>query len=403
MSVADRIGAPLYHVARALLGTAARLYFRRIEVLHAERIPSDGPLLVVANHPASFTDVIVLSVAVPRRLHFLAMAPIFKPWIRGLGLRLCGTLPIYRREDDPSLVGRNEDTFRACHEILDEGGSVLIFPEGISRTDRSIEPVKTGAARIALAQEARASRTAPLALLPVGLHFADRTRFQTDVAVSVGEPLELAFLLEHARTDEPAAVRALTERIGEALEGLILHVPEEERAELVASIERLYADEARQHTGDAPDVEIARGIATTVEDVARRDPVRFRRGSAMVRAYERKLEALHVEDRALREMTPEHAGAFEQVRLWVLGLVGALPALAGALVHWVPYRLSGEASRLAPGPTHVAATRIAAGVVLFPLCYAAGAALLWRGLHWPPRYVAVALGLTVLAGLHAVA
>ena len=114
-----RFSGPFYWVARTVLGTAARGYFRSIDVRHRERVPRHGPLLVVANHPASFTDVIVLGLAIPRRLHFLAMAPIFKPWIRGFALRLCGTLPIYRRSDDPSLMQRNDDTFRACHEFLD--------------------------------------------------------------------------------------------------------------------------------------------------------------------------------------------------------------------------------------------------------------------------------------------
>mgnify|MGYP003694437553 CR=1 FL=1 len=124
-----RLGIPIYWTGRAVFGAAARVYFRSIDVRHRDRVPRHGPVLVVSNHPASFTDVIVLGLAVPRRLHFLAMAPIFRPWIRGLALRLCGTLPIYRRQDDPGLTERNDDTFRACHQFLDGGGAVLIFPE----------------------------------------------------------------------------------------------------------------------------------------------------------------------------------------------------------------------------------------------------------------------------------
>src|SRR5262245_25682746 len=131
-----RLGSPVYWAARAVLGGAARVYFRSIDIRRRERVPRAGPLLVVANHPASFTDVIVLGLAIPRHLHFLAMAPIFKPWIRGFALRLCGTLPIYRRKDDPALMQRNDETFRECHAFLDRGGAVLIFPEGTSLEDR---------------------------------------------------------------------------------------------------------------------------------------------------------------------------------------------------------------------------------------------------------------------------
>lgn len=401
MSWIDRLGAPAYHMARTVLGAAAHVYFRRIEVRHGDRVPERGPLLVVANHPASFTDVIVLGTAISRRLHFLAMAPIFEPWIRGLGLRLCGTLPIYRREDDPTRMGQNDQTFRACHEILDAGGAVLIFPEGTSLSDRTIVKVKTGAARLALGQEARPGQHGRLTLLPVGLHFADRTQFQSEVVLTVGRPIELAPFREQALVDGPLAVRALTDRIQGVLEKLILHVPELDRAALVAAVERLYREEAHAQEGKGRDFEVVRGIAEVVAFFARSDPDRVARGWQRVHRYERRLEALHIEDRTLREMLPRQGRIRERIRLIVLGLLGVGPALVGGLLHYVPYRLSAEAGRLTGDPTRIAAARIAVALVLFPLTYAAIAAGLSLGLGWSPRRVAAALGVLVVLGLHA--
>ncbi|HEY6866761.1 MAG TPA: 1-acyl-sn-glycerol-3-phosphate acyltransferase [Candidatus Eisenbacteria bacterium] len=401
--MADRVAAPAYLVARMVLGTAARVYFRRIEVRHADRVPGCGPLLVIANHPASFTDVIVLSLALRRRLHFLAMAPIFKPWIRGLGLRLCGTLPVYRREDDPGKMARNDDTFRACHEILDHGGAVLIFPEGTTQTDRRIVQVKTGAARLALGRAAGSGERRALNVLPVGLHFADRTRFQSDVSVSVGRAIDLDPFRERARQDEAAAVRELTAHIQAVLEKLIVNIPEQDRVALVAAVERLYREEARPHAAGAPDVGIARGIAATVDYFARSDPDRIAGAWERIRHYEGRLAALRIQDATVREMLPLEGRIRERARLVIIGVLGIVPALVGAIVHYVPYRLSGAAARWTPDPTQVAATRIAVAVVLFPLAYAALAAGLWRGLGWSPHAVALALGLLLILGLHALA
>lgn len=403
MSLAERVAAPGYHVARIVLGTAARVYFRRIDVRHADRVPARRPLLVVANHPASFTDVIVLGAAMTRRLHFLAMAPIFKPWIRGFGLRLCGTLPVYRREDDPSKMGRNDDTFRACHEILDRDGGVLIFPEGTSLTDRSIVKIKTGAARLALAQDARPGQQDRLAVLPVGLHFADRTGFQSDVWVSIGRPIDLAPFREQASHDDQAAVRALTDQIQLALEKLILNVPQVDRVELVAAVERLYREDVRPHVAISHDVAIARGIAEYVDYFARTDPDRIARAWRRIRRYERRLVALDLDDRAVREMLPAERRTHERARLVLLGLIGLVPALAGGLIHYVPYRISGEAARLVKDPTRVAAARIAVGIVLFPTWYAAIGAGLWHGLELSPRAIAAVLLVFLALGLHALA
>ncbi len=405
MTATDLLGAPAYRFARAILGAAARVYFRRIEVRHRERVPVRGSLLVVANHPASFTDVILLSTAIPRRLQFLAMAPIFKPWIRGFALRLGGALPVYRRQDDPSLMDRNQETFRASHEILDRGGAVLIFPEGTSLTDRRIVDLKTGAARLALGQEARPGQEGSLTLLPVGLHFAERAAFRSAVVVSVGRAVDLARFRDQARTDGAEAVRALTAEIQSVLEKLILNVPDADRAALVDSVERLYRDETR--TGLPPDVpalDTARGIAECIEHFAGTEPERVVRARALILRCEEHLSRLRLRDRAVREMLPARGRVRERARLLVLGLLGVGPALLGGLFHIVPYRLCGMiAGRVTSDPTQVASVRIGAAVVLFPLTYGAVAFALARGLGWPARAIGLALLVLVPLGLHALA
>ena len=332
MAVHEPLSAPFYEGARTVLGAAARIYFRRIEVRDRERIPRAGPLLVVANHPASFTDVIVLGAAVPRRLHFLAMAPIFKPWIRGFALRLCGTLPVYRRSDDPALVHRNDDTFRVCHEFLDSGGAVLIFPEGTSLTDRQIVPLKTGAARLALGQEARPGQQGRLTLLPIGLHFAERSRYASDVAVSVGPPIDLAPFLKLAESDEVQAVRQLTAHIQEALEGLILNVPAVDRVRWFTPSRRSTAASWEHPRSRWNWISFAAWPSASSTSRARtRSASRWPgSGSARTRA---NLESLKLRDQAVREMLPAPGRVRERLRLVAMGLLGLLPAVAGGLIQ----------------------------------------------------------------------
>src|SRR5262245_21464342 len=109
----DAVEGIVYQSLRLVLGTAARVYFSRIEVRHAERLPRRGPLLIAANHPASLTDVLILGPALPRRLHFVAYSGLFKSWLLGTLLRLAGTVPVYRRQEGEENMARNEDTVRA--------------------------------------------------------------------------------------------------------------------------------------------------------------------------------------------------------------------------------------------------------------------------------------------------
>src|SRR5660397_201376 len=83
----------LYAFARALLVTTVHVY-GRVCVFGAGNLPAAGPVIVVANHPSD-VDPILLGVALPRTLHFMADAVQFRrgvvgPVIERLAAFLCG-------------------------------------------------------------------------------------------------------------------------------------------------------------------------------------------------------------------------------------------------------------------------------------------------------------------------
>lgn len=398
MGAVNRVpGDVFYGLLRLVLGTAVRLYYQRIEIRHAERIPAGGPLLVVANHPASLTDVLALGAAVDRRMHFVAYSGLFANPLMGFGLRLAGTIPVYRREDAAEQMHRNEEMFAACNRAFEEGSAVLIFPEGTSRSDRKVERLKTGAARMALAYEFREGGTGGLALLPIGLHFTERARFRSDVLLSVGRPIEFADLREANLADAAEAARELTDRIQAALERLILNVPSTEVGQLVRDIESVYLEDLREAAPQAPDLALVRGIADSVDFFRRFDPERLHRIWNAVSAYRRKLSALDLRDKAIREMSAGGTGLPRLVATFVLGLP---LALAGAAVNWLPYNACGIVGGLfATGPTKMAFARIVSGLVLFPLTYALIALALHSRAGLSPRAIALLLVVFVPLGL----
>ena len=59
-------------------------------------------------------------------------------------LRTLGGIPVYRRQDDPAAMHRNEDMFRAAVEVLREGGAIQIYPEGRSHSEAHLAEFRTG-------------------------------------------------------------------------------------------------------------------------------------------------------------------------------------------------------------------------------------------------------------------
>jgi len=92
-----------------------------------QRIPTSGPLLVVANHPHGVLDGLLLAALVRRQ----------RPDLRILGNRWLCELPELRElllDVDP-LGGRdaarsNTSALRAAHRWLGGGGALLVFPAG---------------------------------------------------------------------------------------------------------------------------------------------------------------------------------------------------------------------------------------------------------------------------------
>ena len=131
-------------------------------------------------------------------------------------LKLAGVIPVYRAIDTVAGDG-NVSAFATSHELLRRGGVVAVFPEGISHDEVTLQPLRTGAARIAL--EAVADGNAEeLVTVAVGLVYDAKARFRSRALVRVGEPVQMAQWVNGYRRDEWATVRAVTKDLAVQLE-----------------------------------------------------------------------------------------------------------------------------------------------------------------------------------------
>src|SRR5215475_8408383 len=180
---------------RGFIGLALGFYFRRIERFHLERVPADGPVLFVSNHPNSLTDSFVIGASVPRKVNFIGTVQLFsiKPvkWL----LTQCGVIPINRVKDNPRAMRGVADTFEAVYKVLERGEAVGIFPEGVTYDDSALKEVKSGAARMALELENRHGGKLGLRIGPVGLTYSAKELYRSDVLANFGEPIRAAEFL----------------------------------------------------------------------------------------------------------------------------------------------------------------------------------------------------------------
>ncbi|WP_205596488.1 lysophospholipid acyltransferase family protein [Wenzhouxiangella sp. XN201] len=122
-----------------LLGAGARL-----EIAGSEKVDFSRPHLFVANHQ-SMIDICALFMAVPVPLRFMLKASLGKVPFLGGYTKAMGMI-LLRRGDSVSVTRQLE---RAA-ELLQEGHSLVAFPEGTRGHDGRVRPFKAGALRAAI-------------------------------------------------------------------------------------------------------------------------------------------------------------------------------------------------------------------------------------------------------------
>jgi len=227
-----------YRLVRAIVSAALRLFYR----LEVVRLVDDlsGPVMFVGNHPNSLIDPALVFVITDRQVTFLAREPLFHAPVLGWVLRGVGALPVFRKQDNPGLMAKNDGTLEAAAKALVEQKAITIFPEGKSHSAPQLSDIKTGCARIAL-RVARAGSA--LRIIPIGLTYEQKHRFKSKVHIEVGQPLLVEAVAQGALEGEAEVewVKRLTTRIGEALRGVTLNLEDWEDLSLVQTADQLFA------------------------------------------------------------------------------------------------------------------------------------------------------------------
>jgi 1-acyl-sn-glycerol-3-phosphate acyltransferase len=152
----------LYRILLFLIRIALKIFCVSIKVHNKNALFQKGPLLIVANHPDSFFDALVIAANCKYPVSFLARGDVFtKPW-HNILLRSLNMMPVYRQREGKEHLHKNQNSFDASVEVLKNSGILLIFIEGTCLNKNEIQPFKKGAARIL--QQAVAQGVSPVVL-----------------------------------------------------------------------------------------------------------------------------------------------------------------------------------------------------------------------------------------------
>lgn len=333
----------LVNILKFLMKLTTKGFFRKISTRNRNVIPDKGPLMILANHPSAFLDPIVIATLVNRDVYFLAKGVLFKTKFAQKLLPKLHMIPVYRKQDDPSMMDKNKDTFEKCFEHLERGGAILMFPEGISITERKLKPVKTGAARIVLGAEARNQFKLNVQVICVGLNYENPHQFNKEVYINFDNPLHAIDYKQAYEQDEYAGVEKLTEDFRVHLEKLMINIQDESADALTKDVERLFKSKLQKELGiekNDKDAEfmLVKSIAESVDYFKEQSPEYVMVMQKKIREYFRNLERLGLNDQLL--MTTKNKSLMGRVGLAIMTILIGFPVYVYGLINnYIPFEI----------------------------------------------------------------
>lgn len=369
----------------ALVKTALRIYFRRIEVTGLEHVPLDTPVIFVLNHPNALVDPVFLLCLAPRRVSFLAKAPLFRMPVLGYLVKAMDSLPVYRRQDEGQDTSKNQETFIAARKLLASGGTIGICPEGVSHDAPGLKPIKTGAARISLAAVST-GEVSDLKIVPAGLYYTSKTRFRSSALLYFGKPISVEPVKLEADGSPPRdAVRELSGRIEKALREVILDAQHEEALLTTARAERIFSSVSNDNDDSLKDeLRLQQLFIKAYSILQAQQPERLRKLEVRMIRFEEELKQAGVDPEELAAPHSTQSVFATILKRAVLFLLMLGPAALGTVAHYPAYGLGGYlATKFSSDSEDVISTiKIISAMLLFPLTWLVLAVVAYVTVGW---------------------
>ena len=170
----------IYRFWRGVIRLWFALTFRKIRVLHEDRLMEPGPALLLVSHPESFYAALILAAGFDRQVRCLIPARLLKgllPTILARGLGMIG----YNPENRPAAL-------ETCRALLAEKAAVATFVAPGPANSPGAGALAMRAASIALGAEGPNSAPGGLNLFPIHLFVPVGHTHTRDVLVDIDRP-----------------------------------------------------------------------------------------------------------------------------------------------------------------------------------------------------------------------
>lgn len=198
---------PSYYIAWSMFRLMYGTYFRW-RINNPENVPAKGPVILAANH-LSFLDPPLIGSALQRPINYLARESLFRyPGIGAL-LRSWNAVPVDRD-------GGGAKGLRAIMERLEQGGGILLFPEGTRSEDGALGKARAGIGLTVIKSEAP---VVPVRVFGTREAYGKNVKFPRphQVTVTYGKPIDFAALRAEAKVCSKPRLKEIYQEVADRI------------------------------------------------------------------------------------------------------------------------------------------------------------------------------------------
>ena len=210
-----------------------KVYYKEIQVVGLENLPPKGyPVFAISNHHNAAMDPLAMLYMYPdhRQPVFIARGDIFKKsdFLAKL-LRFLKILPTFRtRDGDREDVKSNLSTFDLAARILNEGGTLTMFPEAGHQQGKYFATFKKGFPRIAFRAAEISDYTLDFKILPMYIYYTEYFNMGAKQVIVIGEPFHFDEFYELYKSEPNNAYLALNAKSREVVRAMGVDVTDHE-------------------------------------------------------------------------------------------------------------------------------------------------------------------------------
>ncbi len=230
---------PVYALVKNLAVYSFRVFFREKVILNPQHLKITKPTIIISNHPSTLIDPLQVGIEIKEYIHFLINGGMVEHWFTGWFFTTFFCIPISRSKGEGGKRVDNAKSFAKANQFLSEGGVFFVAPEGGSKMERRLHPIKTGVARIALSAEAENNFELDVQIQAFGLNYTNPRFFQSSLVLDCGAPFSIKKYQEAYERDPKETVRELTKEIAEHMRELIIDTQDEAEDQFLREVGKL--------------------------------------------------------------------------------------------------------------------------------------------------------------------